>query len=51
MKTKIMIQLFQLTIGTIGLILLTLADWKIAVGVFLVMWSDNIVKHGKPTKG
>ena len=34
-----------LIIGIIGISLLIYVDWKIAVGVFLVIWADNISRE------
>lgn len=41
MKDKIQVAIY-FTIGIAGLALLAWADWRIALGVFLVLWSNNV---------
>lgn len=41
MKKKILI--FQLLFGFIGMVILLLVDWKIAIGIFLLMWANNLM--------
>lgn len=34
-----------LLIGVLGVAILCLVDWRIAVGVFLLMWGDNVSRR------
>lgn len=29
-----------------GIVLLVAVDWRIAAGVFLLLWADNMAQHG-----
>lgn len=39
---------FAITMGLLGVTLLWTVDWRIAVGVFLLLWGDNVARrpHG-----
>lgn len=37
---------FQLILGIGGLSLIAWVDWTLAIGLFLVLWSENLRWHG-----
>jgi len=50
-KSLLFMGIFGLIILVAGLLLLVYTNWKIALGVFLVLWGNNIdvglrIKHG-----
>lgn len=42
MKPSTKLRLFQLFVITMGLTVFILVDWRIAVGVFLFMYAENL---------
>lgn len=47
MKNSIYYSIFGLLIATIGWVYLVMFNWKVAIAVFLIIWSNNIVNNKK----
>ncbi len=44
LRTEIQLLYVSLIFCAIGMIFMILSDWRIALGVFLFVWGDNIIQ-------
>jgi hypothetical protein len=47
LKYKLWASVISLIIGLSGLAIIAFANWKIAIGLFLVLWGEGVSRAGK----